>query len=75
METHDAPRRSIDERIEQRPIGDRVAAIEHRFRFAEGRCNRTRIEMIASNDNRRFDLAAPNEFIHGHAKLRAFAVA
>ena len=72
------PRRpggSIDERVEQRPIGDRVAAVEHSFRFAVGRCDRSRVEMVAPDHDGRFDFAAFHQIIHGHAKLGALAVA
>ena len=29
----------VDERVEQRPVGDGVAAVEHAFRFPIGRCD------------------------------------
>ena len=64
----------VDQRVEQRPIGDRVAAIEHSFRFAIGRCDRAGIEMIASNHNRRFDFAALHQLVYRHAEFGAIAV-
>ena len=65
---------SVDERIEQRPIGNGVAAVEHAFGFAIGRCDRTGIEMITADHDRRFDFTPFHEFAYGNAKLSALAV-
>src|SRR5882724_7296743 len=66
--------RSVNQRIKQWPICDRVAAVEHSFGFAIRRCDRACVEMIAPDDNRRFDFTALYQFVHGYAKLGAFAV-
>ena len=65
---------SVNQRIEERPICDRVAAVEHSFGFAIRRCDRACVEMIAPDDNRRFDFTALHQFVHGYAELGAFAV-
>src|SRR6266480_249778 len=66
--------RRVNQRIKQRPVCNRVTAVEHSFSFAIWRCNRARIEMIAPNHNRRFDFAALHQFVHGHTELGAIAV-
>ena len=72
------PRRaggSINERVEQRPVRDGIAAVEHAFGFAIGRCDRAGIEMIAADHDRRFDFTAPDQFVHRDAKLGPFPIA
>src|SRR5262249_12287744 len=40
---------SVYERVEQRPIGDCIATVEHAFRFAIRRCDGAGIEMIPAD--------------------------
>ena len=51
------PRRRIEQRIQNRPVGDGITSILHRFGFAIRRRHRTAVEMIAAADDRRFDLS------------------
>src|SRR4030095_1066703 len=65
----------IDEGIEQRPVGNRVTAIDHCFSFPERRRDRTGVEVVATNHNWCTDLTAPDEFVHRHTKLGTSALA
>ena len=51
-------RGGVEQRVEQRPVGDRVGAVLHRFGLAVGRGDRAGIEMVAADDDRRLQLAA-----------------
>ena len=65
----------VDQCVEQCPVGDRVAAVEHSFRFPIGRRDRTGIKVVASDDNRRFDFATFHQLIHRHAEFGALSIA
>ena len=59
MDAH--PRRSrrhVDERVEDRPVGDRVGAVAHRLGLAIRRGDRAGVEVIPPDHDRRHDLAA-----------------
>ena len=45
--------RCVEQRVQDRPVGDRVAAIAHAFRLAVRRRHRSGIEMIAADHDRR----------------------
>src|SRR5581483_10609938 len=68
------PRRGIHERVKQRPVGNRIALVDHSFGLTVRRRNRAGVEMIAADDDRCLDLAPPNEFVYGDAEFRALAV-
>ena len=54
------PRRArgcIQQRVEQRPVGDRIAAVFHRLRFAVWRGHRSTIQVVTPNHNRGLDNA------------------
>src|SRR5207244_5074329 len=65
---------SVDESVQQRPIGHGIATVEHSFGLSKGRCNRSRIQVIATDDDGSFHLALPHQFVHGDAKLGALAI-
>src|SRR3546814_4447765 len=44
--------RGVEQRVEERPVADRVAAVLHRLGFAVGRGDRARIEMVAADDDK-----------------------
>ncbi len=70
METH--PRRAahrIDQRIQDRPIADGIRAVAHRFGFAVRRSDRSRIEMIAPDHDRRGDFAIRDQFVEFQSGL------
>src|SRR6266542_6003844 len=67
-------RGGIEQRIEQGPIGDGVAAVPHAFGLAKGRCHRAAVEVVASHHHRRLELAELHEAIDRQAELGALAV-
>ena len=64
----------VEQCIEYRPIRDGIAAVAHRFGLAIGRGNAAGVEMIASDDDRRFDLAVADEIVESEPCSRAIAV-
>src|ERR1035438_4739874 len=71
------PRRAAggaEQRIEQRPVGDGVAAVFHGFGLAKGRGDGTAVEMVASHDDGRLELALLHQVVHGEAEFGALAV-
>ena len=66
--------RGAEQGIEEGPVGYGVRAIGHFLRFAEWRCDRTAIEMIAADDNRRFQFAAGDQVIEREAEFVALSV-
>src|SRR5438105_3317546 len=76
MERH--PRRAagdVEHRVKQRPVGDGIGSVAHAFRFAEGRRDAARIEVVASNGDRSGDLSRGDEVVDGDAELRAIGLA
>ena len=67
--------RGVQQRVQQRPVGDGVAAVLHRFGLAEGRGDRAAVEMVAAHHDRRLELAALHQIVERQAELRALAVA
>ena len=55
--------RGVEQRVQDRPVGDRVAAVAHAFGLAVGRGDRSGVEMIAADHDRRLDHAAPDEIV------------
>ena len=68
-----AARGAVEQRVEQRPIGDGVRAILHRLCFTIRRGDRARVEMIAADDDRRLQFAALNHLVE--RKPQAMAIA
>src|SRR6185312_2064610 len=66
--------RGVHERVQYRPVGNRVAAIQHRFSFAERRCNAPRVEMIAPDRDRRAYLTRSDEIVECNAEARAITL-
>src|ERR1700760_925011 len=60
---------SVYQRIEQRPVGDRIAPVKHGFGFAVGRGHGTRIQVITADDDRGFYRPCPNQFIESKSAL------
>ena len=67
--------RHVDERVEDRPVRDRVGAVAHRLGLAIRGGDGAGIEMIPPDHHRRLDLAAPDELVDRETGLRAVAVA
>ena len=68
-------RRRVQERVQDRPVGDRIGAVAHRLGLAVGRGDRTGVEVVASDHDRRRDGARANELVDREACLGAVAVA
>jgi hypothetical protein len=65
----------VDERVEDRPVGDRIRPVAHRLRLAIRRGDGSGVEMIAADHDGRLHRAAPHELVHREPRLRAVAVA
>ena len=68
-------RRHVDERVQDRPVGDRVGAVAHRLGLAVRRGDRAGVEVVAPDHDRRLDAPAADELVDREARLRAVAVA
>ena len=55
--------RGVEQRVEDRPVGDRVAAVAHAFGLAIRRRHRSGIEMIAADHDRRLDPSLPHQLV------------
>ena len=67
--------RRIEQRIQDRPVGNRVAAVAHAFGLAIRRRHRAGVEMIAADHDRRLDAALAHQLVDAQAEARALAVA
>ena len=56
-------RRGVDERVEDRPVGDRVRAVAHRLGLALGRGDRAGVEVVAADHDRRRHLARGDQLV------------
>src|SRR5882757_4719973 len=68
-------RGGVHECVQQGPISDCVGAVQHAFRLSIRRGDRTSVEVIAADDDRRRDFAATYQLIDGQAELGSLAVA
>src|SRR5215207_2109919 len=71
------PRRSaghVQQRVEDRPVGDRVAPVEHSLSLAEGRGDAASVQMIAADGDGRGQLAARDEIVQRDPELRPRAL-
>jgi hypothetical protein len=68
------PRGRVQQRVQDRPIGDRVGAIEHVFGLAIGGCDRTRVEVIASDHDRGLHFPRRHQLVERKAGAVALAV-
>ena len=75
MLTHDRAGRRVDQRVEQRPVGDGVGAVGHRLGLAVRRRDRARVEVVAADHDRRRQLAAAHHLVEAQAEPVALAVA
>src|SRR6185312_9796154 len=75
METHPrGPAGRVEQRVEKRPVGDRVRSVPHTLCLAIGRSNRPRIEVIATDDDRCLDLALADHLVEGEPEQMPFLV-
>ena len=72
------PRRArgdVEQRVQDRPVGDRVGAVPHRLGLAVRRGDRAGVEVIAADHDGRLDLAGPDELVDREPGAGAIAVA
>ena len=72
------PRRArcgVHQRVEQRPVGDRVGLVGHALGLAVGRRDRARVEVVAADHDRRLELAAAHHLVEAQPEPVALAVA
>ena len=58
----------VDERVQDRPVGDRIRAVKHCLGLSVRRGNGARVEMVAPDDDRRANLPRPNELVDREAR-------
>ena len=66
-------RGAVEQRVQQRPVGHRVRSVAHRLGFAVGRGDRSRVEMIAANHDRRREFARAHHRVEGQPQAMAIA--
>src|ERR1700679_1298772 len=64
----------VKERVEERPVGDSVGAIEHFFGFPVGAGYGTGVEMVAANSNGGGKLTFADEVVYCFAHALALAI-
>src|SRR4051812_9781708 len=67
--------RCIQKGVEDRPVGDSIRAVLHRFGLAEWRGDASGVEVVAADDDRRGQLTLCDEIVQRDAELRALAEA
>src|ERR1043166_5695488 len=65
----------IHQRVQQWPIGNGIAAIDHSFCLAVRRSHRTGVQMIPADYNWRLNFAALYQLVHGQTEFGALPVA
>ena len=53
----------VQQRVQDRPVGDRVGAVLHRLGLAVGRGDRAGVEVVAADHDGCLDLPAPDELV------------
>ena len=74
-DTQLAPVAVLTQRVEDRPVGDRVRAVAHRLGLPLGRGDRARVEVVAADHDRRPDLARGDHLVEAQPGAVALAVA
>ena len=75
MLTHVAPLLVLTSAFSKRPVGDRVRAVEHRFGLAIRRGDGARVEVIATDHDRRAELSGADHLVEPQAESVTLAVA
>jgi hypothetical protein len=65
----------VDQRVEDGPVGDGVGAVAHALRLAVGAGHRPGVQMVAADDDGRFDGPAGHQFVEQQPGLGPLAVA
>ena len=66
---------AVHQRVEERPVGNRVGAVLHGLGLAVGAGDGTGVEVVAADDDGRPEFAARHHLVEGEADLRAVAQA
>src|SRR5437660_11365705 len=72
------PRRpggNVEQRVQDRPVRDRIGPISHRLGLAKRRGHRARVEMVAADYDRRLDASRPDELVDRESRPSTIAVA
>ena len=67
--------RRVQQRIQDRPVGDRVAAVTHAFGFPVRRRDRSGVQMIPADHDRRLETPFAYELVDAETEAGALAVA
>ena len=73
--TQVAPGRRVQQRVEDRPVGDRVRPVAHALCLPERRGHRARVQVVAPDDDRGSQLTRRHHLVDAQPCLRALAVA
>ncbi|MNV86074.1 hypothetical protein D3C71_1800780 [compost metagenome] len=65
----------VDQRIQQRPVGDGITAVQHAFRLPVRRGHGAGIQMIPADDHRSGQLPGSNHIVEELAERCPLAVA
>src|SRR5699024_700100 len=66
---------SVEQRVEDGPVADGVAAVAHGFGFAVGAGDGAGIQVIAADHDRRLQLTVAHHFVEGQTQLVTLAQA
>src|SRR6478752_6618574 len=67
--------RGVDQRVEQRPVGDRVGPVEHRLGLPVGGRDGAAVQVVAPDDDRRRQLTGGDHLVEPQSGLVPLAVA
>src|SRR3989442_3942440 len=68
-------RRRVEERVQDRPVGDRVRAVAHALRLAERRRDGAGLEVVATDHDGRRELAPLHQIVQRAAEARPLSLA
>ena len=67
--------RRVEQRVQDRPVRDRVRAVAHALGLAVGRRDGARVQVVAADDDRRLELPAGDELVEEKPRAVPLAVA
>ena len=62
----------VEQRVEQRPVADRITAVPHGFGLAVGGGDRAAVEVVAANHDGCLEFTGANHLVEGQARDVAF---
>ncbi len=69
------PRGRVQERVQDRPVGDGIGPVEHALGLAVGAGDAPRVEVVPPDDDRRGQLPGAHHLVDPQPRLRPLAVA